>query len=519
ENHDPSENWVAIFNWTETDRFENFSYIDFDPYYCFNIVGYDTFYGQELKQITLGGKDKMDLSIIKTDRIPAPKIDFQYSPIPLNIYNGRNVKQYLVGKELFMIGHSMGLPLVLTDNAFINNEITFNDAKKMGITNLVDHTKELTQNQFDRLCFADLDGFAGNSGSPVFVKDRANCWSIVGIFTGGPDDYGSNSLLYIIEHKYTKEEYERGEKFERFQILEGMPRFKKHCDTDCNYINIVKNSDIQVKKPVESGGDYITVTLPTGSKFRNDVYFVSFRGATGGFPDISTILKEGLAKKVFYNSGGLPMCGRKITMWIQNGFSYNIVMVNKNGTLVHDFNKSGKAGKSSLKTGNSVATIIDDTPNVLRFVPDFNLGESPLIVNFDAYIPNIDDVVSCLWEFGDGNTSDAMYPSHTYKKAGIYDVKLTVNYTSIMGPYTNHITYDNCVEVLATRRLLILDGDIKKYPVFGIENVKINDRVACKDVNDIMMPVACNGKIEIGRSGECGDLICRGDVFLRDYAT
>jgi len=34
-----------------------------------------------------------------------------------------------------------------------------------------------------------------------------------------------------------------------------------------------------------------------------------------------------------------------------------------------------------------------------------------------------------------------------------------------------------------------------------------------------MMPVACNGKIEIGRSGECGDLICRGDVFLRDYAT
>ena len=269
ENHDPSENWVAIFNWTETDRFENFSYIDFSPYYCFNIVGYDTFNGKKLKQITLGGKDKMDLSIIKTDRIPAPRIDFQYSPIPLNIYNGINVKQYLVGKELFMIGHCLGLPLVLTDNAFVNNEITLDDAKEMGITNLVDSTKELTQNQFDRLCFADLDGYAGNSGSPMFVKDRANCWRIVGIFTGGPDDYCVNSIGYIQEHKYMKGEdtsacgecYGPGKKFERFQILEGMPRFKKHCDTDCNYINIVKISDIQVKKPVESGGDYITQFL------------------------------------------------------------------------------------------------------------------------------------------------------------------------------------------------------------------------------------------------------------------
>ena len=35
-------------------------------------------------------------------------------------------------------------------------------------------------------------------------------------------------------------------------------------------------------------------------------------------------------------------------------------------------------------------------------------------------------IVSWLWEFGDGTTSTAQHPSHTYAAAGIYQVRLTV---------------------------------------------------------------------------------------------
>ncbi len=185
-----------------------------------------------MKQITLDGKtDKMGLSIIKTDRI----MDKTHGDIPpLNIYNTSNVKEKLVGKELFMIGHSMGLPQVLTDGAFITTNMTFEKAISRGIQNLADPTKPLTRSRFDRLCFANLDGFGGNSGSPIFVKDKKFGWNVVGIYIGGHSiDYIANTTLVIKERVYTKEDYDQLNAFEAFDTLEGFPNFKKYCDTDC----------------------------------------------------------------------------------------------------------------------------------------------------------------------------------------------------------------------------------------------------------------------------------------------
>ncbi len=83
----------------------------------------------------------------------------------------------------------------------------------------------------------------------------------------------------------------------------------------------------------------------------------------------------------------------------------------------------------------------------------------------------------------------------------------------------DEFTYNDCVEVLESRSLILLSGDFKKYPIFGVNAVKINDRVICNDVNNILMPIACsNGTITVGRSGKCGNLICRGDVWLRDFS-
>ncbi|GAL68010.1 PKD domain-containing protein [Jejuia pallidilutea] len=59
---------------------------------------------------------------------------------------------------------------------------------------------------------------------------------------------------------------------------------------------------------------------------------------------------------------------------------------------------------------------------VLSTVPDFTFDVSSLTVDFtDASIL----AVSHSWDFGDGNTSTEVNPTHTYAAAGTYDVTLT----------------------------------------------------------------------------------------------
>ncbi len=51
-------------------------------------------------------------------------------------------------------------------------------------------------------------------------------------------------------------------------------------------------------------------------------------------------------------------------------------------------------------------------------------GEAPLTVTFSPLVEG--DVVSWLWNFGDGTTSTAQNPEHTYTDEGTYSVTLTV---------------------------------------------------------------------------------------------
>ena len=47
-------------------------------------------------------------------------------------------------------------------------------------------------------------------------------------------------------------------------------------------------------------------------------------------------------------------------------------------------------------------------------------------VNFSNYTFNYDPIVSTVWDFGDGTSSTAWEPSHTYSGMGTYFVTLTV---------------------------------------------------------------------------------------------
>ena len=71
--------------------------------------------------------------------------------------------------------------------------------------------------------------------------------------------------------------------------------------------------------------------------------------------------------------------------------------------------------------------IVNQAP-VASFVADPLTGNAPLEVNFDAALSNDPDgeIISYIWNFGDGNTNTGVNATHTYAEAGVYTVRLIV---------------------------------------------------------------------------------------------
>jgi cytochrome c len=70
-----------------------------------------------------------------------------------------------------------------------------------------------------------------------------------------------------------------------------------------------------------------------------------------------------------------------------------------------------------------------NTPPVIdEIVADPDTGEAPLEVSFTSIASDADgDELSYEWDFGDGDTSDAQNPTHTYTDPGTYEAELTVS--------------------------------------------------------------------------------------------
>ncbi|MBL4709438.1 MAG: trypsin-like peptidase domain-containing protein [Flavobacteriales bacterium] len=85
------------------------------------------------------------------------------------------------GKQLYMLGHPLGLPLKFT------------------------HSGQVIRTS-DNLYYCNLDGFGGNSGSPVFC---AKTFQLVGVFSEGNEDLEANEdkecMEFAIEDKSTEE--------------------------------------------------------------------------------------------------------------------------------------------------------------------------------------------------------------------------------------------------------------------------------------------------------------------------
>ncbi|MGB5418750.1 PKD domain-containing protein [Algibacter sp.] len=96
-----------------------------------------------------------------------------------------------------------------------------------------------------------------------------------------------------------------------------------------------------------------------------------------------------------------------------------------NFSPIHAY-KTAETFKATLTATNFLDVNVAVTKSieglVLSTVPDFTFEVSSLKVNFmDASIL----AVSHSWDFGDGNTSTELNPTHTYAVRGTYDVTLT----------------------------------------------------------------------------------------------
>jgi PKD repeat protein len=82
--------------------------------------------------------------------------------------------------------------------------------------------------------------------------------------------------------------------------------------------------------------------------------------------------------------------------------------------------------------GADAATKVDYvtvcTPPTADFIGSPTEGGAPLMSQFtDLSLPGSGTIGSWSWSFGDGGTSAAQNPSHTYTIPGVYDVSLTVS--------------------------------------------------------------------------------------------
>jgi len=74
---------------------------------------------------------------------------------------------------------------------------------------------------------------------------------------------------------------------------------------------------------------------------------------------------------------------------------------------------------------NEVSTTVGSSTIVANFSASPTSGIAPLLVIFTDM--STGSINSWLWDFGDGNTSTAINPMHTYTTKGIYTVKLTTS--------------------------------------------------------------------------------------------
>lgn len=188
---------------------------------------------------------------------------------------------------------------------------------------------------------------------------------------------------------------------------------------------------------IEKGKNYgwpLAEGFCTGCPYQNPIYAYNHDGmsssVTGGpvyraemFPEeyrgnlFISDYARGFIRRIVLNAQGQST--GVIDFDTQAGAVVDLKVAN-DGSLYYLTYYPGHLYRISYSEGNSIPVVFAGS--------DVKSGGAPLTVNFSSagtFDPD-DDVLSYAWNFGDGTTSIAANPTHTYTQVGRYEVNLVV---------------------------------------------------------------------------------------------
>lgn len=138
------------------------------------------------------------------------------------------------------------------------------------------------------------------------------------------------------------------------------------------------------------------------------------------------------------------------------------------GTFSVSLTVFGPLGSNTLSMGNLITVTNTFTPALAAFTGSPLSGAAPLPVSFTD--SSSGSITNYSWDFGDGNTSAAISPIHTYSNAGVYSVTLTVSgpLGSSITNFADLITVTNFVDIPPTVTIVRPGNGILYPPVTNL---------------------------------------------------
>ena len=135
------------------------------------------------------------------------------------------------------------------------------------------------------------------------------------------------------------------------------------------------------------------------------------------------------------------------------------------GTYSVSLTVTGPGGEDTMVKTDFITVASPSLPPIVSFSAEPTAGVLPLEVVFSSSIVN--DVVSVLWNFGDGSTSSELNPTHIYDAIGLY----TVSFTATNSYGTDVETKENYINVIGPEEVI---AGFDAAPRIGIAPMEVS---------------------------------------------
>ncbi|MFA5416321.1 MAG: PKD domain-containing protein, partial [Methanoregula sp.] len=132
------------------------------------------------------------------------------------------------------------------------------------------------------------------------------------------------------------------------------------------------------------------------------------------------------------------------------------------GTFTVNLTVLNAAGTSSLVKSGYITTLAP----VTAFIASTTSGSAPLAVQFTDQSTGYP--TSWYWEFGDGSTSTAQNPSHTYASSGSATTTYTVNLTATNAVGSTSVSKSNYITVASSTPIVSFNGTPRTSGVYPL---------------------------------------------------